>query len=145
MKSIEELRKEIDQLTSEVSEKNSQIRALEKEILARTEEESKRYFYKYIKYKHHNTREGGYESYLYVTSAEEDCCGDGWILAGFGFNTYIHEQTGKRMYEAIYPNYGRLHLNEVTNGYYVVEFISKEDFYNARNKILQELMSETYE
>ena len=31
------------------------------------------------------------------------------------------------------------------DGYYVVEFISKEDFYNARNKILQELMSETYE
>ena len=145
MKTIEELRKEIDQLTSEVSVKNSQIRALEKEILARTEEESKRYFYKYIKYKHHNAREGGYESYLFVTTAEEDCCGDGWILAGFGFNTYIHEQTGKRMYEVIYPNYGRLHLNEVTNGYYVVEFISKEDFYNARNKILQELMSETYE
>lgn len=145
MKTIEELREEIDQLTSEVSEKNSQIRALEKEILARTEEESKRYFYKYIKYKHRNSREGGYESYLFVTTAEEDCCGDGWILAGFGFNTYIHEQTGKRMYEVIYPNYGRLHLNEVTNGYYVVEFISKEDFYNARNKILQELMSETYE
>ena len=145
MKTIEELREEIDQLTSEVSEKNSQIRALEKEILARTEEESKRYFYKYIKYKHHNTREGGYESYLFVTTAEVDCCGDGWILAGFGFNTYIHEQTGKRMYEVIYPNYGRLHLNDVTNGYYVVEFISKEDFYNARNKILQELMSETYE
>ena len=50
MKTIEELREEIDQLTSEVSEKNSRIRALEKEILARTEEESKRYFYKYIKY-----------------------------------------------------------------------------------------------
>lgn len=145
MKTIEELREEIDQLTSEVSEKNLQIRALEKEIRVRTEDELKQYFHKYIKYKHHNTREGGYESYLFVTTAEEDCCGDGWLLAGFGFNTYINEQTGKRIFNTIYPNYGYLELNEVTNGYYVVEFISKEDFYNARNKILQELMSETYE
>lgn len=145
MKTIEELREEIDQLTSEVSEKNLQIRALEKEIRVRTEDELKQYFHKYIKYKHHNAREGGYESYLFVTTAEEDCCGDGWLLAGFGFNTYINEQTGKRIFNTIYPNYGYLELNEVTNGYYVVEFISKEDFYNARNKILQELMSETYE
>ena len=147
MKAIEELREEIDQLTSEVSEKNSQIRALEKEIRVRSEEEIKRYFHKYIKYKYRNTREGGYESYLFVTTAEEDCCGDGWLLAGFGFTTYINEQTGKRTFETIYPNYGGfLQLNDVTkDGYYVVEFISKEDFYNARNKILQELMSETYE
>ena len=146
MKTIEELREEIYQLTSEVSEKNSQIRAIEKEILARTAEIPKQYFHKYIKYKHRNTREGGYESYLFVTAAEEDCCGDGWLLVGFGFNTYINEQTGKRMFDAIHPNYGGLQLNDVTKyNYYEVEFISKEDFYNARNKILQELMSETYE
>ena len=146
MKTIEELREEIYQLTSDVSEKNSQIRAIEKEILARTAEIPKQYFHKYIKYKHRNSREGGYESYLFVTAAEEDCCGDGWLLAGFGFNTYINEQTGKRTFETIHPNRGGLQLNDVTKyDYYVVEFISKEDFYNARTKFLQELMSEIYE
>ena len=146
MKSIEELREEIDRLHAEVSAKYAEAQALEKEILARTSEEPKQYYHKYIKYKHRNDKEGGYESYLYVTSAEEDYCGDGWMLAGFGFNTYINEQTGKRKFDTICPNYGGLRLKDVTEDhYYVLEVISKEEFYNTRNKILQELMSETYE
>lgn len=146
MKSIEELREEIDRLHEEASAKYTEAHALEKEILARTSEETKQYYHKYIKYKHRNAKEGGYESYLYVTSAEEDYCGDGWMLAGFGFNTYINEQTCKRKFETICPNYGGLRLKDVTEDhYYVLEVISKEEFYNTRNKILQEIMSETYE
>ena len=146
MKSIEELREEIDRLHVEASEKYAEAHALEKEILARTSEEPKQYYHKYIKYKHRNAKEGGYESYLYVTSAEEDCCSDGLMLAGFGFKTYINEQTGKRMFDTICPNYGGLRLKDVTEDhYYVLEVISKEEFYNTRNKILQEIMSETYE
>lgn len=146
MKSIEELRKEIDRLHAEASAKYSEAHALEKEILARTSEEPKQYFHKYIKYKHRNTKEGGYESYLYVTSAEEDSCGEGWMLAGFGFNTYINEQTGTRAFETRCPNYGGLRLRDVTEEkYYVMEVISKEEFYNTRNKILKEIMEETYE
>ena len=146
MKSIEELREEIDRLHEEASAKYTEAHALEKEILARTSEETTQYYRKYIKYKHRNAKEGGYESYLYVTSAEEDCCGDGWMLAGFGFNTYINEQTGNRKFETICPNYGGLRLKDVTEDhYYVLEVISKEEFYNTRNKILQEIMSETYE
>lgn len=146
MKSIEEIRKEIDRLESEASAKYSEARALEKEMLARTEDEPKQYFHKYIKYKQRNAKEGGFESYLFVTTADEDCCGDGWMLEGFGFDTYIHKQTGKRKYETILPDRGGLRLKDVTeDGYYVMEVISKEEFYNMRNKILREIMSETYE
>lgn len=141
-KSIEELREEIARLQKEASAKNSEARALEKEILTRTSEEVKQYFHKYIKYKYSNS--DSYESYLFVTAAEEGYCGDGWTLEGYGFHTYIQE-TGKRKFDTISPSYGGLHLDDVTEKYYVMEIISKEEFYETRNKILQEIMSETYE
>lgn len=142
MKTIEELKAELKKYEDIRSEYTIKIQNIEKEILGRTEVETNNYIGKYLRAFKRYEDGLDYSKYLYVTGAEKNFDGTDWSLSGIGFTSYISDEIKRQIFRTD-SNY--INLSDVENGYYELEELTKEQFYEARNKSLKNIMEEEYE
>lgn len=142
MKTLEELKIERKKYEDIRSEYTIKIQNIEKEILGRTEVETNKYIGKYLR--EFKTYKDGfdYSIYLYVTGAEKNFEGTGWTLMGIGFTSYISDEKQRQIFRT--DNHF-INLTDIENGYYELEELTKEQFYDARNQALKNIMEEVYD
>ena len=138
MKSVEELKSEIEKREKIVKQSYSTICALKNELRVRSEKTTKDYFHKFIKF-----GKKGYYTYMYVEGADPDY-DDGWMLQGHGYRTCDRED-GTVQFETICPAISGCCLSNVDKGYDDIAIITATEFYDTREKVLNEIMSETYD
>ena len=138
MKSVEELKSEIDKHEKIVKQSYSTICALKNELRARSEKSTQDYFHKFIKF-----GKKGYYTYMYVESAESDD-DYGWMLQGHGYRICDREDDTAH-FETICPTFSGCFLSNVDKGYDDITIISATEFYGTREKVLNEIMTETYD
>lgn len=142
MKTLEELNEELKKYETIQREYTFKIQDIRNEILARKEDRTNKYVGKYLRAYRAYDNGLDYSKYVYVTSAEKECGVTSFYLKGYCFTTYFSDEYKRQTF--VTDGIG-IRLTDIEDGFYELEEITKEQFYEARDKALKKIMEEKYE